>query len=184
MRTSGRYFRGGPAGGALAAVVVALDVLTKRFAEQQLRDPVELVLGAQLSLSHNRGVAFGVLSEAPDGAVIVAVLVAVAALIFGLVRGWLPASTLAIGLLAGGAVANLADRLPDGRVTDFIDLPHWPSFNIADIAITLAMLLLLLRSLRDDAPAAPAQIPARDTEQPRSVAAVPGGHSIRGSEQP
>lgn len=152
MRTSGHQLRAGAAGVALAAGVVALDVLTKRFAEDQLRDPVELVLGAELALSHNSGVAFGVLSDAPDVAVIATVLVAVAALILGLVRGWLPASALGIGLLAGAAVANLADRLPDGRVTDFIDLPRWPSFNIADIAITLAMLVLVLRSIRDDPP--------------------------------
>ena len=76
----------------LAVLVLALDVVTKRFAEDRLGDPVELGLGAQLSLSHNSGVAFGVLSGAPDGLVIVAVLVAVATLVIGLLRGWLPAS--------------------------------------------------------------------------------------------
>ena len=109
------------------------------------------MLGAHLSLSHNSGVAFGVLSGAPAGTVFAAVLLALAALIAGIVRGWLPASAPAIGLLAGGAVANVVDRAGDGRVTDFIDLPHWPSFNVADIAITLAVLLLVLRSFRDDA---------------------------------
>ena len=151
MRASGQHVPLGPVAVGLAAVVAALDVLTKQLAEERLGEPVELVLGAQLSLSHNSGVAFGVLSGAPVGAVFAAVLLALAALTAGVVRGWLPASAPAVGLLAGGAVANLVDRAPDGRVTDFIDLPHWPSFNVADIAITLAVLLLVLRSFRDDA---------------------------------
>ena len=134
-----------------AALVLALDVLTKRFAEDRLGDPVELVLGAQLSVSHNSGVAFGLLSGAPGGLAIVAVLLAVAALVMGLVRGWLPASVPGIGLLAGGAASNLVDRSADSRVTDFIDLPHWPAFNVADVAITLAVLLLAMRFMRDDA---------------------------------
>ena len=131
--------------------MAALDVLTKQLAEERLGEPVKLVLGGQLSLSHNSGVAFGVLSGAPAGAVFAAVLLALAALIAGIARGWLPASAPAVGLLAGGAVANVVDRAPDGRVTDFIDLPHWPSFNVADIAITLAMLLLVLGSFGDNA---------------------------------
>ena len=150
MRTSGQHGHRRSAAVGLAAVVIALDVVTKQLAEDHLGDPLEVVLGAQLLLSHNSGVAFGVLSGAPDGAVLAAVLVAVAALTAAFTRGWLPASAPAIGLLAGGAGANLIDRTPDGRVTDFIDLPHWPSFNVADIAITLSVLLLVLRSFRDD----------------------------------
>ena len=151
MRTSGQHGPRRSAVVGLAAVVLALDVVTKQLAEDHLRDPLDLVLGAQLALSYNSGVAFGVLSGAPDGAVLAAVLVAVATLVLALLRGWLPASAPAVGLVAGGAVANLVDRAPDGRVTDFIDLPRWPSFNVADIAITLAVLLLVLRSFRDDA---------------------------------
>ena len=150
MRSSGNHVRPQPAV-ALALVVIALDVVTKQLAEHHLSDPVELVLGAQLSPSHNSGVAFGVLSGAPDGAVLAAVLVAVALLTAGLLRGWLPASALSVGLLAGGAVANLVDRTADGRVTDFIDLPYWPSFNVADMALTLAVLVLVLGSLGGDA---------------------------------
>lgn len=132
-------------------MVIALDVVTKQLVEHRLRDPVELVLGAQIALSHNSGVAFGALSGAPDAAVLAGVVLVVAVLVLAVIRGWLPASGPAIGLLAGGAGANVVDRAPDGRVTDFIDLPHWPSFNVADIAITLAMLILIARSLRDDA---------------------------------
>jgi len=132
--------------------VLGLDVATKQLAEDRLGNPVELVLGARLSLSHNSGVAFGVLSGAPYGAVVAGVLVAAGALVAGLVRGWLPASRLGVALLAAGAVANFGDRAADGRVTDFIAVPYWPSFNVADIAITSAVLLLAMRSMRDDAP--------------------------------
>jgi signal peptidase II len=51
---------------------------------------------------------------------------------------WLPT-----GLLLGGAAGNLIDRLRDGAVTDFIKLPHWPAFNVADIAITFGVLALV-----------------------------------------
>ena len=53
---------------------------------------------------------------------------------------WLPA-----GLLLGGAAGNLIDRLPDGYVTDWLDLPLWPSFNLADLAIVGAVLTLIVR---------------------------------------
>jgi signal peptidase II len=51
---------------------------------------------------------------------------------------WLPT-----GMLLGGSIGNIADRLRSGGVTDFIKLPHWPEFNVADISITLGVLVLL-----------------------------------------
>ena len=51
---------------------------------------------------------------------------------------WVPT-----GLLLGGAIGNLIDRLMNGSVTDFIKLPHWPAFNVADIAITLGVIALV-----------------------------------------
>lgn len=68
----------------------------KQLADDRLRDPVEFALGAQLSVSHNSGIAFGVLSGAPDGVVLAAILLALAALIARLVRGWLPTSAPAV----------------------------------------------------------------------------------------
>lgn len=153
MRTSERPR--GPGFVALggAAIVVAVDLATKRWAEHQLNTPIELVGGARLSLSHNSGVAFGRLADAPDAVVLAVVAVALTALAWALTRRWLPVNPLGIGVLIGGAVANLVDRSPDGRVTDFIDLPAWPTFNVADIAITLGVLLLLLATIRPPVPA-------------------------------
>jgi signal peptidase II len=70
-----------------------------------------------------------------------------------LVVGWFafnrdrPLAWLAVGLLAGGAFGNLIDRLSRDGVIDFIDFPAWPSFNVADIAITLGALTLALIAL-------------------------------------
>ena len=77
------------------------------------------------------------------------VVLVIAALAFAILLGvflagaerrglWLP-----IGLLAGGAVGNLIDRILDGAVTDFIDPPNWPAFNLADVEITIGVFLLI-----------------------------------------
>ena len=60
---------------------------------------------------------------------------------------WLPA-----GLLIGGALGNLADRVRDGAVTDFVDLPLWATFNLADVAIVAGVLLLVLLAERGKEP--------------------------------
>ena len=56
---------------------------------------------------------------------------------------------VATGLLAGGAIGNLADRIRAGAVTDFIELPHWPPFNLADVTISCGVLLLVFIYLRE-----------------------------------
>jgi signal peptidase II len=91
----------------------------------------------------NRGIAFGLL----DGRSIALTVLTVAAL--ALLVGYFALHTnrpllwLATGLLLGGALGNLLDRVRDDAVTDFIDLPLWPAFNVADMAITAGVLVLL-----------------------------------------
>lgn len=130
---------------ALALAVVGADQATKAWARASIaRGERESFLPlVDLVNVRNRGVAFGLLSE--GGAVVVVVsVVAVAALVafFVLNRDrhlvWLPT-----GLLLGGAAGNLTDRVREDAVTDFIDLPAWPAFNLADVAITLGVLSLL-----------------------------------------
>ena len=98
-----------------------------------------------MTLVHDRntGVAFSLF--AGGGAfVIVLTLVALAVLVVYLARRpdrpllWLPT-----GMLVGGALGNLIDRIAHGAVTDFIKLPHWPAFNVADMSITFGVLTLL-----------------------------------------
>ncbi len=132
---------------AVGAIVVAVDQMTKTLAENGIDrgDRVEVLPFVDFVHVLNKGVAFGFLGSGGQGVVLA---VTIAALI--LVLGWFTTHPdrkggwLAVGLLAGGAIGNLIDRLTGEGVTDFIDLPLWPSFNVADIAITLGAVLLVL----------------------------------------
>lgn len=126
---------------ALAAAVIGLDQLTKHTVvpahEQQL------IPGLKLVNVRNTGVAFGIFSGG-GALVLVVTLAALALLVFYFARHpnrrglWVPT-----GLLVGGALGNLIDRLANGAVTDFIKLPHWPAFNLADTAITIGVVALV-----------------------------------------
>jgi signal peptidase II len=137
---------------AVGVAVLALDQLTKAAIRETVErgDGVELVLGIEIVNVRNRGIAFGLLE---DGG---ALLVAVTAVTLAVLIAWFatnpsrPALWLAIGLLAGGAVGNLVDRLRDGEVTDFIDVAGWPAFNVADIAITAGVAVLILIAATGD----------------------------------
>ena len=130
---------------AVCALVLIADQATKQAAIDALygQNPVDLPLGFQFDYVTNTGIAFGLFS---DGEALV-ILVTLAAL--ALLVGWFatdptrPKLWLATGLLTGGALGNLADRVRDGAVTDFIDPPSWPAFNVADVAITLGVVILL-----------------------------------------
>lgn len=138
----------------LAGAAYAVDVRTKTWAEEALafRQPVPIVGDLfRLTLGYNTGVAFGLF--AGGGATILALS---GAIILG-VLAWITAALRTgeqsprlwpLGLILGGATANLADRLPDGRVTDFLDAgigtARWPTFNLADTAIVVGIALLLL----------------------------------------
>jgi signal peptidase II len=137
--------------GALSAAVVALDQAAKAAIEAHLvpGEHTDVLGPLGLTLSHNRGVAFGI----AGGAGAPLVLVTLAAL--GVV-GYLfardparPGTWIATGLLAGGAIGNLADRVRAGYVTDYVDLPPWPPFNLADTAIVVGVGLLVFLYLRN-----------------------------------
>ncbi|HEV3229152.1 MAG TPA: signal peptidase II [Solirubrobacteraceae bacterium] len=127
------------------ALVVITDQLTKRWVIDSIpRGDTRRFLPA-IDLVHveNHGVAFGVLA---GGHTVVSVLVALALLgllAYFIRHGDRPLLWLPTGLLVGGAVGNVLDRLRDGAVTDFIKLPLWPAFNLADLAITVGVFTLL-----------------------------------------
>jgi signal peptidase II len=131
---------------AALAVVVGVDQATKALVRHGI-DAGEhrTVLPGVIELVHvrNDGVAFGVLGGSPI--VLAIVLAALAGLVawFAL-HATRPLIWLPTGLLLGGALGNVLDRLRDGAVTDFVKLPRWPAFNAADTAITFGVLALLI----------------------------------------
>jgi signal peptidase II len=136
----------------IAALVVAVDQVTKSLAVANLpvADSRPMVDGLlQLTLTFNSGAAFSFGTTATPvfaslALVVTVVLVAVSTLVRS--RVW----TLALALLLGGASGNLTDRLfrPPGpfrgHVVDFLQLPHWPIFNVADTCVVSAALLIML----------------------------------------
>jgi signal peptidase II len=136
-----------PAGRAAAVAVatVAVDQAVKALVRTTIdRDEaVDLILGVRLVNVRNRGIAFGLLSEGGVLLVVFAVAALTALLVFFVRHRDQPLVWLPTGLLIGGAAGNLIDRTREGAVTDFLDLPLWPAFNVADVAITFGVLTLL-----------------------------------------
>jgi signal peptidase II len=130
--------------GAILAVVLVLDQYTKLLVREGVdrgsEDPI--LPGLKLVHVKNEGVAFGI---AAGGRTVVIALIGVAllALVLYFARHvtrpyvWLPT-----GLLVGGALGNIVDRIRDGAVTDFLKLPAWPAFNLADVAIVVGVVAL------------------------------------------
>jgi signal peptidase II len=106
-------------------------------------EQVDVLPGVHLVNVRNTGVAFSVLSGGGVLPVLVGLVAVGALLAFFVTHLHRPLVWLPTGLLLGGAAGNLLDRLRDGSVTDFIKFPHWPAFNVADIAITLGVVVLV-----------------------------------------
>jgi signal peptidase II len=145
---SGRAWR---LAGALCGLVVMADQAAKAAIEAHLvpGEDVEVLGPVGLTLSHNSGVAFGLAS---GGGTRLVVLTIVALVVVGYVfarNPTRPGMWVAAGLLAGGALGNLADRVRADAVTDYIQIGSWPAFNLADVAVTAGVLLLALAYTRD-----------------------------------
>jgi signal peptidase II len=130
---------------AIVVVVVVLDRISKHAVKSGIAvgDVHKFLPGVQLVDVRNSGVAFGFFSGGGALVLVLTLTALTALLVYFVLRPqrrllWLPT-----GLLVGGALGNLIDRLSSGSVTDFIKLPLWPPFNIADMAITFGVLSLL-----------------------------------------
>ena len=152
---------------AVAAAGVAGDQLTKWIVRSNLRVDESLHVLGPLSIHRvqNSGIAFGLFASATS---IVTVLTALAV-------GWMlvffarsgarhPVLPAALGLLIGGSVSNLVDRVRLGHVTDFLDFGWWPAFNLADSFIVVGVAVLLVALTATDRP-------ARKSQRPLDVAA-------------
>jgi signal peptidase II len=131
--------------GLVLALVLVLDQVTKALVRHNVEVGSEDSVLPAVTLVHvrNSGVAFGAFSG--GGFIVIALVVAaLSALLYYFVTHldkrlvWLPT-----GMLLGGSIGNVIDRVRDGAVTDFVKLPAWPAFNVADIAITFGVLVLL-----------------------------------------
>ena len=144
----------------LALVVVVLDQVSKWWILAGVMNPPTVIPVTpffNLVLVWNRGVSFGLLNQA--SAWIPWLLSALAAAICAGLVVWLRRAdgrwlATALGLVIGGAVGNLVDRLRHGAVVDFLDVHaggyHWPAFNVADAAITVGVGVLLIDALIAD----------------------------------
>jgi len=138
---------------ALALVVTALDALTKAWARHDLARHAVHVLGfVWLRLQYNSGVSFSINKSGPLLTTIVTVAVAVVVVAVG-VNAKHGAPAIGFGLLIGGGLANVVDRLvaPARHVTDFIAVSSFPVFNLADVCITAGFVVLIMVALRGEA---------------------------------
>ncbi|MBW3652904.1 MAG: signal peptidase II [Actinomycetota bacterium] len=151
--TAARSLRGAWArAGVVLAAVLALDQIVKALVVGALErgEERDIVAGIKLVNTRNSGIAFGQLQEA--GAVVaVVVAVAICALLVYFARhAQLPLMWLPTGMLLGGALGNVVDRIREGAVVDFLKLPYWPAFNVADASITIGVVILLVVMERGD----------------------------------
>jgi len=145
-------------GGLLALLVLAADQASKDWLIDLMRANagyIELTPFFNLVMVWNRGVSFGLFSEAGDDRRWILILVTAAIVVWLLLWLWRAKGmllALALGGVIGGAVGNIVDRIRLGAVADFFDFHiagwHWPAFNIADGAIVAGVFLLLIDSFR------------------------------------
>jgi signal peptidase II len=138
--------------GALAAIVLVLDQASKVAIRATLepRERIEVLPGLDISRVSNEGIAFG-LFPGRQAAVAVLTVVALCAIAIALAGLVARNATVAAGagMLVGGSLGNLIDRLARGAVTDFLDPARWPAFNVADCGITIGAVLIVIGLMRD-----------------------------------
>jgi signal peptidase II len=136
----------------IALVVTALDAMSKAWARHALATHSVHVVGfAWLRLEYNSGISFSINASGPLITTIVTLVVVLLVVVVGL-QAAPGLAELGFGLLLGGGVANVLDRLAatPHRVTDFVALGSFPVFNLADAAITVGFVVLLVAALRGE----------------------------------
>ena len=146
------------AGTLIALLTILFDQLSKWWILNVTMVPPRIIPVTSffdLVLVHNRGASFGIFSDAPGWASVALIVFAILISIALAIWMWRVNETLlavALALVIGGAVGNVIDRIRFGAVVDFLDFHvagwHWPAFNIADSAITIGVILLILDSLK------------------------------------
>ncbi|MDP7180267.1 MAG: signal peptidase II [Candidatus Woesearchaeota archaeon] len=134
-----------------ALIVLVLDQITKYFVSVNITGPIPVILGVfHLVFIKNTGAGFG-LFKGQQG-----LLIFISVFVVGLIlyyynkipaKGYVP---LSVGLLLGGTIGNLIDRIRLGYVIDFLDFRIWPSFNVADSAITVGAIMLMVYFMKKE----------------------------------
>jgi signal peptidase II len=150
----------------LVAVILVLDRWTKALVQARfgLNDSVTVIDGFfDITYVRNTGVAFGIfdLVSLPAKSILLSAFTALAAVVVTVYSVRSPARNrllqVALALILGGALGNLYDRLAYGYVVDFLEFyvgsHHWPSFNVADSAISIGVVLLAIEIIRNETPA-------------------------------
>jgi signal peptidase II len=138
---------------AIATAALAADQLTKRIVTQHiaLDDAVKVVGPFTIHHVQNSGIAFGLFASAtPIVTVLTALAVTWMVVFFARSGSRHPVLPVALGLLIGGSVSNLLDRIRLGHVTDFLDFRWWPAFNLADSFIVVGVAILFLTFVSAD----------------------------------
>lgn len=150
MKSSSSYLS---IAGGVAVAAFALDQATKALAAANaeiLARGLAVAPGFNLTFHRNSGVSFGLLDDVPSFVLVALALAIIAWLTVRVFRAERLGDAIGYGLILGGAIGNVTDRLRFGGVTDFLDLyvggAHWPAFNLADTAIFCGLVMLLLWS--------------------------------------
>jgi signal peptidase II len=153
---------------AVVAVAIAADQVTKHIVVSKLAldDAVHLVGPVSIHHVQNSGIAFGLFAQATAVVTVVtAAAVVWMVVFFARSGGRHPVLPAALGLLIGGSVSNLVDRIRLHHVTDFIDFTYWPAFNLADSFIVIGVAILLAALVVTD------RAPKKSRRRPLDVAA-------------
>jgi signal peptidase II len=145
---------------AVALAAIGADQLTKAVVTSRLGLYDEVHVIGPLTIHHvqNSGIAFGLFASA-TAVVILLTTAAVAWMLYFFARSGSrhPVLPIALGLVIGGSVSNLVDRVRLGHVTDFLDFKFWPAFNLADTFIVVGVAILLLTLVATDRRTSPRQ---------------------------
>ena len=130
---------------AIVVAVVAADQLTKQVVARALAFGEEVQIAGPFSIHHvhNSGIAFGFFASATSIVIVVTAIAVGWMLVFFTRSGARhPVLPVALGLVLGGSLGNLLDRIRLGHVTDFLDFRYWPAFNLADVFIVVGVAML------------------------------------------
>lgn len=140
----------------IGVLIVTADQLSKLWIRNAIPEGQSLFRLGFFQITHvqNTGAAFGLFRDQTFALTIIAIVAAAVILVYAFISfrhlAWLDTmwSRVALGLVLGGTVGNLIDRLRFGSVTDFIDFGYWPAFNVADSAVTVGVIMFAVTLFR------------------------------------